>query len=303
MSFHMPQLHVGVPLNCNALTIFPLYADAAAPVEYQLADEAIGAATVAVEELGDSGSVPELSVENTGSCRVLFLEGEELRGAKQNRVLNTSILVPAGSKIKVPVSCVERGRWRHTTKQFSSGQTRSPRTMHYKLKSSVAESLKRDEGHRSDQSAVWQEVDKTQTNLNVCSATAAMSDTYIKVADRMTEYRDRLKYPEGAVGVAVAVGPKVVCIDVFDKPLTCQKAWDRLLSGCIVEALEGATTEGQTDPRLVEQVMVESRATVWTEAPAVGDGQEYRAEFNGSVGSALLLEGTVVHMNLLTAPA
>jgi len=55
------------------------------------------------------GSVPDLLVDNRGDVRVLFLEGEELIGAKQNRILNTSVLVPAHSKIKIPVSCVEPG--------------------------------------------------------------------------------------------------------------------------------------------------------------------------------------------------
>lgn len=127
--------------------------------------------------------------------------------------------------------------------------------------------------------------------------------TYDNLADKMTEYREKLKYPEGAVGVALAVGPKVVCIDVFDKPATCQKAWDRLLSGCIVDALEATAAEGQLDAKVVEQVVAESKATTWTQAPAVGEGQEYRAEFNGSMGSALSLDEAVVHMNVLTAPA
>ena len=99
----------------------------------------------------------------------------------------------------------------------------------------------------------------------------------------------------------MAVGSKVVCVDVFDKAGTCQKAWDRLLSGCIVDALEGAS-EGQVDLKGVEQLLGESRGTTWTEAPAVGDGQEFRAEFDGSVGSALMLEEAVVHMNVLTRP-
>ena len=34
-----------------------------------------------------------------------------------------------------------------------------------------------------------------------------------------------------------------------------------------------------------------------------GDGQEYRAEFNGSIGSALSLDESVVHLNVLTPPA
>jgi hypothetical protein len=303
MSFQLPQLQIGQPLIFNSLTVFPLYAEAGKPAEYQLADEAIAASTVAVQEVSEGGSVPELLVENIGDCRVLFLEGEELRGAKQNRVLNTSILVPAKSKIKVPVSCVEQGRWRHTSKHFGSGKVRSPHSLHYKLKASVSESLKRDASHRSDQDAVWEEVEKKQASFGFFSGTMAMSDTYDNLADKMTEYREKLKYPVGAVGVALAVGPKVVCVDVFDKPATCQKAWDRLLSGCIIDALEGAAPEGQVDSKAVEQVMAESQATAWSEATAVGDGQEFRAEFNGSMGSALSLGEAVVHMNLLTPPA
>ena len=59
---------------------------------------------------------------------------------------------------------------------------------------------------------------------------------------------------------------------------------------------------GQVDGKGVEQLLGESRGTVWTEAPAVGEGQEFRAEFDGSVGSALMLEGAVVHLNVLTRP-
>jgi hypothetical protein len=303
MSLQLPQLQIGQPLSCNALTVFPLYAEAGTPADYQLADEAIAAATVSVQEVSAGGSVPELLVENTGDCRVLFLEGEELRGAKQNRILNTSILIPARSKLKVPVSCVEQGRWRHTSQHFASAKTRSPHGLHYALKSSVTRSLRQDGGHGSDQGAVWREVAKKQAAFGFCSPTSAMADTYDNLADRMTAYREKLKYPEGAVGVVVAVGPKVVCVDVFDKPATCQKAWDRVLSGCIVDALEGTAPEGSVDARTVEQVLGESKATTWSAAPAVGDGQEYRAEFNGSMGSALMLDEAVVHMNVLTAPA
>jgi ARG and Rhodanese-Phosphatase-superfamily-associated Protein domain len=75
-----------------------------------------------VEEVSEGGSVPDLLVTNLGGSRVLFLEGEELRGAKRNRVLNTSVLVAAHSKTRIPVRCVEQGRWRYRSRHFVSDE-------------------------------------------------------------------------------------------------------------------------------------------------------------------------------------
>jgi len=44
--------------------------------------------------------VPELLVINQGERAVLLVDGEELVGAKQNRVLNTSVLVRGKSETK-----------------------------------------------------------------------------------------------------------------------------------------------------------------------------------------------------------
>jgi len=71
------------------------------------------------EELREAGSVPELRVVKEGTLRVLILEGDELIGARQNRVANSSVLVPAGSEIILPVLCVERGRWSYRSLAFS----------------------------------------------------------------------------------------------------------------------------------------------------------------------------------------
>ena len=64
------------------------------------------------------GSVPELKVFNGLSQPVLLLDGEELIGAKQNRVLNLTIMVPADTEMMIPVSCVEAGRWQHISDGF-----------------------------------------------------------------------------------------------------------------------------------------------------------------------------------------
>ena len=110
MSIPLAEIRVGQPTRFGSLSVFPLFCEGNRPVEYLLSDEGMEAGVVTVNEVAQRGSVPELIVGNRGSQRLLLLEGEELRGAKQNRILNTTVLVPALSQLTIPVSCVEQGR-------------------------------------------------------------------------------------------------------------------------------------------------------------------------------------------------
>ena len=45
-----------------------------------------------------------------GTQPVLLLDGDEPVGAKQNRVLNLTILAPPMAEIRIPVVCIEQAR-------------------------------------------------------------------------------------------------------------------------------------------------------------------------------------------------
>ena len=66
-----------------------------------------------VEEVDEDGEVANLSVSNRATRPILIPEGEILVGAKQNRVVNVSVLVASGSTFTLPDSCVEQGRWEY----------------------------------------------------------------------------------------------------------------------------------------------------------------------------------------------
>ena len=108
---------------CRNLTVFPLFSSHVRTADYLTLDEALEQKCSVVTEVSEGGSVPELRFVNSGNRRVFLLDGEQLIGAKQNRILNLSILVAAGKTIIIPVSCVEAGRWRHRTSQFSSAES------------------------------------------------------------------------------------------------------------------------------------------------------------------------------------
>ncbi len=302
MSVAVPHVRVGEPVRHQSLSVFPLFDGQQTPVEYLLSDEGIGSGSVTVEEVSEGGSVPDLLVENKGDVRVLFLEGEELVGAKQNRVLNTSVLIAAKSKVKIPVSCVEAGRWRYRSKHFGSSGSHSPSKLRYFLKSSVSQSLHMSRGHRSDQGKVWEEVARQQKVLGASSDSSAMSDTFENYKERVAEFQNKLKYVDGASGVAVAIGKKIVAVDLFDKPATCQKVWNRLLSGYVLDALEPQADEVHAEAGDVEQLLGSANGLAWEKAEPVGEGEEYRAQQGEEVhASALAFHDAPVHVSVVVA--
>ena len=297
----VPSVRVGEPITHDRLTVFPLFLETPSPVAYRLADDALADGTAVVEEVSEGGSVPQLSVKNANGTLVLFLEGQELRGAKQNRVLNTSVLVAANGQTLLPVSCVEQGRWRHTSRHFSGTDTHCSPKMRSVLKSSVSRSSMSGGGHGSDQGAVWGEVSRQMSSLGAESVTMAMSDTMAMNKPHMDKAVAEVKYAEGAAGLAVVVGGKVVAVDIFDAPETCRKVWPRLVSGVALDALE-EKTDTPANPADVTAALNELRASAWQSVPAAGAGEEHRAESAGKWhGSMLTLDGTLVHGSLVTA--
>jgi hypothetical protein len=293
--FQWGRIRIGQPARYRSLTVFPLYCEEIPAVEYLLCDEAVEAGIVAIAEVSQQGSVAELSVENRGEIRILLLEGEELRGAKQNRILNTSVLVPPRSVLQLPVSCVEQGRWRQTSATFSPSKAVCPYQLRRTLKASVARSLQRKQGHSSDQHTIWEDVRSQQITLSVTSPTSSLADTLFECELHRADAYKSLGYVEGSSGLAVAIGTRVVTVDVFNKPATCKKVWNRLLSGLLVDDMLRSDAGGSPDPASVLQLFHEFEQATWTQTQAVGEGQEFRAEINGKVASALLHQGSLVH--------
>ena len=108
------------------IVVFPLLGPDAGAAPYLTLGEALAGHCLTVTEVSEGGSVPELKVLSQSDRPILLLDGEELVGAKQNRVLNTTILLKERAETKIPVSCVEQGRWSYASAHFAdSGAVKS----------------------------------------------------------------------------------------------------------------------------------------------------------------------------------
>lgn len=292
----LENLRIKKPVSQGSLHLFPLVGSPSTEEALALLDEALEEGTLRAKELDEGGSVPELRMVNEGALPVLILEGDELIGAKQNRVVNSSVLVAADSELVLPVSCVERGRWSYRSRAFSSGDG-SPHLSLRRLKSrAVHDSLRRGEGHESDQMAVWEEVDRKTHIHAAVSPTDALQDARSSIAEDLAAFRELVyKVPEDARGAIVVLGGRPVLAEVLSGPRSFAKVFPKLLAGYAFEALENTEDGALPDASIVEgflQSMSQARAE---EHPAVGLGQDVRFESDGISGYALVLEEGVLH--------
>jgi hypothetical protein len=102
-------IRVTGPVTHDNLAIYFLHGTSApGPVPLTL-QEALDQGKVTVFE---TGSVNQLSIENTGSEEVFVQAGDIVKGGRQDRVLTVSLVLPPNSgKMPIGAYCVERGRW------------------------------------------------------------------------------------------------------------------------------------------------------------------------------------------------
>src|SRR5260370_41463045 len=184
------RIEIGRSSEFRNVIVFQLMRRSAAlqPLDYLLLEDGIAQGKVRVTELNAGGCVPELRLENNADIPVLLVDGEELVGAKQNRVLNLTILAPAKRTTIIPVSCVEAGRWNmaspdlKTADHFMYSLGRGERVTH------VTASMRSNGTRTSDQGAVWRNIAAKAARLKASSPTGAMSAIYKRHANSVQEF-------------------------------------------------------------------------------------------------------------------
>jgi hypothetical protein len=120
-------VRAGQSLRAGGLTLIPLL-PATEQVKRQTGylplEEALRHNLVTIAEQAQA-SVPELVATSTAEMPVVLVGGEQVVGGLQNRVLNTTILVPARQTQNIPVTCVEAGRWHEARPDFASAMPNS----------------------------------------------------------------------------------------------------------------------------------------------------------------------------------
>ncbi len=291
------SLKVGDIQEHGNLAIYPLIMPETREQGYLLLDEALQQGVLEVREVSDAGSVNEILVKNRSDSPVLILDGEILTGAKQNRVVNASILVGPKVEIKIPVSCVEKHRWHYTSGGFTGSPRFSYANLRAKKSSQVAENLMVCMSFSADQGAIWEEVDRKRVRMGTESATGAVNDIFDSHDDRLNSYRNAFHLVEGQVGMAVFIGGKFVCLDTFDNQESLSRLFGKMIESYALDALDQAGGKKKEITAGAVEILLEKIASAKTRAyPSAGLGEDLRLIGEGLVGSCLKFDGRVIHL-------
>ena len=279
------------------ITVFPLIFHGHGTPEYRTLGEVIQDRSLIVTEVSQAGSVPNLKVLNQGNRPVLLIDGEELVGAKQNRVLNLTILAPAGKSIVIPVSCVEQGRWNYRSRHFEDHD----RVLFSKARASkaarVSECKASCGGNDADQGEVWIDISDKMGAMRVDSPSMAMEDIYIKNARRLEEYVAAIRPLEGQAGAVFAINGRIETVELFAWTDTLSRLLPKLVRGCAIDAIEeyrdAIPAPSREDVEAILKRVAEAHAVPFS---AVGLGEDLRLQAPGLAGGALSADNELLHL-------
>jgi hypothetical protein len=296
----LDKMQTGELQSFKNMTVVPFFYKNGNKLEYVTLDEALNKNFIEIKEISEGGSVPELFVENKSDVRVLLLDGEELIGAKQNRILNATILLDIHSKTTIPVSCVEQNRWSYKEKHFSSSEYSMPNSSRSMKMSSVKNSLERGDNFLADQRQVWNEVERFASEAKVNSATNAMHDVFENKKNEIDNYMNHFRKLEGQNGFIVFINDKPAGMEYISNETAFASLFNKILKGYAMDALIDNRAPNKADfAVMLNDFTGKIKKSEDKEFKSIGLGFDHRIETADITASILIAEEEIVHFSAL----
>jgi hypothetical protein len=294
---YLTSLNFGELQHFKNMAVLPLMTDLNDSPKYLILKQALDQHVLVIAEVSMEGRVPELKVSNKSDTPVLLLDGEELAGAKQNRVLNTTILLEENAETIIPVSCTEQRRWSYKSEKFSeSGTVMIPKMRKMKSRT-VSESLDESREYRSDQGTVWTSIDEMSEQTGIHSRTAAMRDVYQAKEKELDEYLGTFTCLPRQKGLLAFIDEEIVGFDFLSLDAAYAPLHPKLVKSYAMEALMKKTpSKGLPEPDKAKEFLKEAGQCKEKKYKSVGKGDDHRFEGKHLVGSALKFQKKVIHM-------
>ena len=296
------KFRLGPPQVAGPLAVYPIFG-IEARLRYHGLPQAIKQGAF-ISEVDEHGDVNEVLVCNGSKLALLLYEGELILGARQNRTIDAPVLVPKATEVRVPVSCVEQGRWEHGNRaaRFTpAAYTVDPELRRTKRATANAGNLAGREA-LPDQGEVWTTVGARLAAHNVSSPSSALTDLYEAKRAPLDELKHRIHAEADQVGLVAEIGGRPLALDLTSRAEVFADLLPRLLDGY---ALVGLNTPAGLDCGASDSAALEffektmSSRRRWVPTPGIGDA--FALTRRSIHGCGLRAEGEMVALSAFPA--
>ena len=269
------------------------------------AGPAIRSGGLIISELMAMGSVGQLTALNQTDDYLLLTDADVLTGAKQNRVVNRSVLLAPSAKTIIEVSCVERLRWNYRSSSFSSPGSVADPNLRSRKAGTFSRMKPEDESHfRDTQGEVW---DHVYASL-ACEGVYSQTESYEELLKHRMAKAERA-FPdcnpaEGCNGLSVLIDGKVISVDLFGNEETYRYYFPMLRDAAFTLSRTGEQEEPadmhESYFKALAAIDEFSDASRTVEEHHPGAGTLYMTETDRLVGFSLMHGEEMIHNAFFT---
>ncbi len=252
-----------------------------------------------VKEISESGSVNNLVVINYSPFFAFLSDGDILSGAKQNRVLNTSVFIAPNSRTVIPVSCIEEGRWSYKSSKFCNTDYVAPVFMRSQKAADVKLNLKESKSFSARQDKLWEKVSEYEKDFNLYSTSSNLSDIFDSKKDDFESFIKEIQLEKGSNGIAIFIRNKILNLEIFNRTDIYDEYFTKILKSAYFEVYKLTETNNKlTEDEAFYKTkdFLDKRDTMKYEIHnGVGAGTEKRFDMEDTTGFELSYENRMIH--------
>jgi hypothetical protein len=281
----LKDIKIAEPVFLRNLQVYPLHGLSSNGHRILTIEEMLENGSGDFQEL-DEPKIDLISYNNKSDDPVLLLDGEEIIGALQNRIVAASTYIEAHTASDIDVICAEEGRWKElggfTTGYCSYPGIRAILSVHGKKGNGL-------------QKTVWQEIDRKLTVTKTLSATSSMHDIYNSLQDEVSRYvEDFHGLNHDTVGFVGVAGREILGCDLFSNTSSYRKFENKLIRSYALDAIEqrragGISCDVQTFLEDIEKTLAsKSRPS---------RGHHFKLKSAVLSGQGIYLKSNIIHLS------
>jgi len=302
------NFHISEPKSVGNITIFGLSPTHKTNENYLSLSDALKNNQAQIREVSGIGSISSLLVRNYSSKKLLLVEGELIVNSYnvkllQDRVVNTTLVIPPFKRNYVPVSCVEKFRWNYSSKRshyisvnedfyFPQARMRKNEDIYYSS---------RDYGYKyADQLKVWDIIDDRIEKNKAYSNTSSVNILYERKRISIEENVKKFDAKTSDCGIIYGIGSNLIGLDIFNSNAIFRQFLPKLIRSISMESFSypGISSclqkqDAASFLKLIKQARFEKHNSIG------GEGVELRSNQNVFIAQGLFEQkhGTVIHLS------